>query len=246
MCRHQQGISLVELMIAMTLGLIISAGVLSIFFSGKSSYRMVEELNSLQENGQFSMYFLTQAIQMAGYESIDTNTLPTPIYADSCSSDAAWCTSNGSGADADRIAIQLNPETNEDCTGAEVDENEVILNVYFLDQAEGISSLYCRGFSPLSATWTSEAARLVDGIDSMQFQFGTSSEDTFQYVSASDVSDWNDVTSVRIAILAATGESPQIEAKERSYAMLDSGLHTYNDRKMRKIYSTTVYITNTF
>lgn len=66
--RHaQRGFTLVELMIAMLLGLILSAGVIQIFISSKQSYRMQDGLARMQENARFSMDFLTREIRMAGF-----------------------------------------------------------------------------------------------------------------------------------------------------------------------------------
>lgn len=78
---NQQGITLVELMVAMVIGLFLSAGVMQLFVSNKQTYRVTENMSRLQENGRFAMLFLTNDIRMAGYmgcrgqASILTNTL---------------------------------------------------------------------------------------------------------------------------------------------------------------------------
>lgn len=62
-----RGFSLVELMVAITLGLIITAAVTQIFVATRSAYTLEEGLSRTQENGRFAMEFLTQDIRMAGY-----------------------------------------------------------------------------------------------------------------------------------------------------------------------------------
>jgi len=65
--RHQQGLSLVELMIAIVLGLFLSAGIIQLFTSNKQTYRVTENMSRLQENGRFAMHFLTNDIRMADF-----------------------------------------------------------------------------------------------------------------------------------------------------------------------------------
>lgn len=65
--RHQSGLSLVELMVAMLLGLVLMAGVIEVFLSSRASYSLVGALSETQEEGRFATHFLTQSIRMAGY-----------------------------------------------------------------------------------------------------------------------------------------------------------------------------------
>lgn len=63
----QSGFSLVELMIALTIGLLLTAAVLQTFLSMKRSYEFQEEFARLQENGRFAMEFLSKDIRNAGF-----------------------------------------------------------------------------------------------------------------------------------------------------------------------------------
>ena len=81
----QRGLSLVELMIAMLLGLFLIGGLLQIFISSRQTYRMQEGLSRLQENGRFAIDFISRDIRMAGFlgcnsQAAITNKLnmPTP------------------------------------------------------------------------------------------------------------------------------------------------------------------------
>lgn len=65
---RQQGFSLVELMIAMVLGLLLMAGVLQTFLSSKQTYSTNNALARVQESGRFAMEFLTNDIRNAGYK----------------------------------------------------------------------------------------------------------------------------------------------------------------------------------
>ncbi len=70
LARHstQSGLSLVELMIAMLLGLLLIGGVLQIFLSSKQTFSSNTALSRVQENGRFAMTFLTYDLHNAGYK----------------------------------------------------------------------------------------------------------------------------------------------------------------------------------
>lgn len=61
------GFTLVELMVAVTIGLIIMAAVAQIFATSRLSYKLEENLARVQENGRFAMEFLSRDLRMAGY-----------------------------------------------------------------------------------------------------------------------------------------------------------------------------------
>lgn len=64
---NMAGLSLVEMMIAMLVSLILLGGMHRIFTSTTTSYDFESEMSNLQENGRFSLDFLTRDIRMAGY-----------------------------------------------------------------------------------------------------------------------------------------------------------------------------------
>jgi type IV pilus assembly protein PilW len=79
----QQGLTLVELLIAMLLGVIILAGVIQIFLSTQKSFRLQENLSRVQENGRFAIQFLSRDLRMAGYSGCaNLNQIEPAIQAD--------------------------------------------------------------------------------------------------------------------------------------------------------------------
>lgn len=63
----QRGLSLVELMVALLISLILTAGIIQIFLGSSQTYRLQEHLSRTQENGRFAMEVMTDAVRMAGY-----------------------------------------------------------------------------------------------------------------------------------------------------------------------------------
>jgi len=74
-----RGFSLVELMIALLIGLIISIGVVQIFSASRATYQLDEGLARAQENGRFALEFLTQDIRHAGYLGCNRDTTRIPF-----------------------------------------------------------------------------------------------------------------------------------------------------------------------
>lgn len=63
----QRGFSLVELMVAMTIGLIVLLALSQLFVGTKRSYNTQDALARVQENGRIAMHLLIRDIRMAGY-----------------------------------------------------------------------------------------------------------------------------------------------------------------------------------
>ncbi len=62
-----RGLSLIELMVAMTISILLLAGMIQIFISAKQGYRIQESTSLLQENARFAMRDLSHYINLADY-----------------------------------------------------------------------------------------------------------------------------------------------------------------------------------
>lgn len=62
----QKGFSLVELMVALVLGLVIVGGVINIFLSNQQAFRTNDQLGRLQENARISFEQMAREIRQAG------------------------------------------------------------------------------------------------------------------------------------------------------------------------------------
>jgi type IV pilus assembly protein PilW len=66
MNRSSRGFGLIELMIAMTLGLLVVAGTLQIFISAKSTYQSQSSAAGIQEDARYLLSKMVQEIRMVG------------------------------------------------------------------------------------------------------------------------------------------------------------------------------------
>lgn len=86
---RQFGLTLVELMIAVTLSLFLLAGLTSIFVGNSRSGSEIERANQQIENGRFALQLLSDDLHNAGYlAEFDPRALSTPIAKpDPCATD---------------------------------------------------------------------------------------------------------------------------------------------------------------
>lgn len=80
---HQKGVSLIEIMVAMIIGLLLTGGAIQLFISNKTTYRLETALARLQENGRFIVDTMAREIRMAGFNGCSSRGNITPnIIAD--------------------------------------------------------------------------------------------------------------------------------------------------------------------
>ncbi|WP_296809828.1 PilW family protein [Thiocapsa sp.] len=64
---RQSGLTMVEILVALALGLFLTGGILSVYLGSKQTYRVVEALARSQENGRYAVELLGRTVRMAGY-----------------------------------------------------------------------------------------------------------------------------------------------------------------------------------
>lgn len=77
--KAMDGLSMIELLISMLIGLTLSAGIIEVYVSSNQSDRIQQARSAMQENGGFAMTALVSNIRMAGYlgclSSIDESSI---------------------------------------------------------------------------------------------------------------------------------------------------------------------------
>lgn len=83
----QRGFSLVELMVAMTIGFIVLAGIGYLYLESRQAFRSMDNLSRMQESARYALDTMSRDIRMAGYRGcassnavltnvLNTNTAP--------------------------------------------------------------------------------------------------------------------------------------------------------------------------
>ncbi|WP_296178867.1 PilW family protein [Pseudomonas sp. UBA1879] len=171
--RHQRGLSLIELMIAMLIGLFLILGVTQIFINNQKSYLFQQGQSGNQENARFSLAVLNQELSKAGYRSKPTTSFPLGAgqgctFPDGTSVIAVSATSLC-------IRYQAANKGDVNCQGAALSngDQDTILNPY--QQANPIvveKIWFDGGTNSISCTSGSTTQQLVTGVAAVNFEYG--------------------------------------------------------------------------
>jgi type IV pilus assembly protein PilW len=219
--RHQTGLTLIEVMIAMLLGVFLIGGILQIFISTKQTYRMQENLSRLQENGRFAMDFISRDIRMADFRECATNpSVPTAIAG-----------TNGAGT-ADTITITWS-------TAACGTATATTTKTYSIQNgAGGQPALF------------QNANELVEGVENLQILYGadtnTPTDGTPNYYVPAGTAGLNmaQVVSIRASLLLRTIDN-YVAAEPLAYTY--NGTTTTppsTDRRIRRVFNSTLAVRN--
>ena len=164
MRRYQSGFSLVELMVAMALGLLITGAALSLFSTNQRMFQLQQGESELQEQGYLAMRFIVEDVRMAGFHDISVGAAPSPVI--NASSPSIPASSDGGNSGNDRMTISYHGF--RDCEGnpsASTSRREII-NTYWVDDD---GQLKCRGNQAVPLT---SGVTLLDGVESFQVLYG--------------------------------------------------------------------------
>jgi type IV pilus assembly protein PilW len=197
---HQQGFSLIELLIAATIGLVITLGGLAVFVSSTGISKMGEAQGRMNEDAQVALSLLSLEIKMAGHNPITTapngqatkNPLsPLAIRgcdgvfyfdANSVNDDKLRC-ENGAASQPNALFIRYEADTKNtfpsagtptDCLGnkltAQTGAYYVAENRYYVGTSQVISA---PSLYCKGNGGLSTAQPIVENIDDLQFTYGT-------------------------------------------------------------------------
>lgn len=148
---HQAGFTLVELIVALALGLLITAAATQLFLGGIVTTRIQQANAELQDSGVFGLDYIARDIRLANYGNISnpelTNTTPQGgiVLSQGASGTVnvskdignnsvtrSGLTSNVSDA-SDQLTIQFTaPNDMFNCEGEEIKTGEYVIQRYFL------------------------------------------------------------------------------------------------------------------
>lgn len=266
--RLQTGLSIVELLVALALGMLLLTGVMQVFLSTRQTIGTTEAMARVQENGRFALEFISQSARVAGYQEPYLITAkPGIVGSTGNSSCGSLCSKDSTATTSERVTFILQPPqlkddptataNRRDCAGNGVAEGVIIANSYYIAPADSNNpnpSLACVTFNTATPNDPSAPVRLVDGIETMQvlYGIGSSSDPTSvsRYVSAARVSSlnaWGRVTAIRIGLIANSlkpiGGNEPLPSR---FAVLDESYSPAiaNDRLARQVFSTTIRFHN--
>ena len=80
MCKHnvQRGFTIIELMVSLAIGLLVSVAAVSLFVSNQTSFNLQKGVSDVGDNGRFAMEYIAQQTRQAGYVPINGSTNEWP------------------------------------------------------------------------------------------------------------------------------------------------------------------------
>lgn len=219
----QSGIGLIELMIAMTIGLLLLSGLSYFLMSTSQTSRTTSDLSRMQENGRYALDILSASIRQAGYKD-DPDQAFAGVYGL-----PALATTDGAGTAADTLTVRYAPQDSAatDCAGNTPAAGTPITETYRI--AGG--NLECNGVV------------VAAGVENMQLQLveGTAAGLSAGYALPGAVDD-NNVIAVQVSLLVA-GPSASAAASAQTYEYNGSTV-TASDRRLRQVYTGTSALRN--
>lgn len=281
------GVSLVELMVAMIVGVFMLAGLSSVYINSKTTDKTRAQISEMEENARTALMTMRQIISHAGYSGGYVPEIEKPFYIETDDITNRVC--RGGGTDNYLITNEniLNEKTQnnvvakrdtmvvislldspnntssqaasniiEDCGGsvvaAQCSSDPVdglynimearVYNYLYINVVDGRRALTCMGS-------LSDSQPIAENIESLQFLYGISKgADSTVYRNADDVTannEWGNVVSVQVGILVRS-EQEIFEKKEAKVLLvLDETITTPKDRRMYRVYTTTIVLPNT-
>ena len=221
---QQRGFTLVELMVAMVIGLILTLAALQLFLTNQRTFALQQALAELHEDGQMITRYMTADIRQAGRGDDTAGAIP-PVVLDS--------SSNGTN---DTLSIHYWGRST--CAGEGFDEDTEIQNTYSVSG----DVLQCR--SELAG----DTVDLISGVESFQVLYGIDDDDNgalgvTQFVTAAALTEDSVIVAIRFALLLSTDRFNQVGAASQTHQVLDQSVNS-NDSNLRRVYSATVQLRN--
>ncbi|MCP5278016.1 MAG: PilW family protein [Thiobacillus sp.] len=226
--RSQVGLSLIELLVAMGLGLILVLGIGTVYLGSRQSYRMQEANARVQETGRFALEIIGRSLRLAGVDANITEIVNE--NAAQCDELGGACTAiNGTddstnGTTSDTFTVQYyagldQPDSNGDglresrnCLGDNADANVLVQEDFALVG----NDLQCTGTVGGVA---SAPQTLVSEIEDFQIIYGVDSDNNQSadiYTSTPTGVQWPNVVTAKVCVmvrsadqgLAPSGQTP--------------------------------------
>jgi len=221
---RQRGLSLVELMIGLVLGLIVVSAVFNMYTGSARSSRFSEGLQTMQENGRYGVSVLQKGLRLAGY-SPAKRIAPFDIAA------------------GNETTLVVRMRQTYDCNGESTeDSGGIAVNTYQLNAAR--QQITCEGNSDKS-----RAMSIIEGVDGFRVLYGIdidNDEVPERYVSYDESIDPFQVSALRFAILVNSGQPIRTRERTETHVLLDApeADTTMTDRLARDVFSSTVKLRN--
>lgn len=236
----QQGFTLVELMSAMTIGMILLLVIGTVFTSSRQVFRVQEDNARIQESGRFALEVLGRSIKQAGHAEIPFTGLKVGFT-------GTAITGTGDPGEADTLTVQYDGAGDRDCGGgAPATGSDIIQNYFNLDAAN--RRLRCRGDTdpvPPAPGAGPVGIVLLENVEDFQVLYGidtTGDQSVDRYDSLP--ADWNQVITTRVCVLIRSDQTNIVPAGSSYLNCNGAAVAVPADRRLRRAFTATFNLRN--
>ena len=246
-----RGFTLVELLVAMTIGLLLTILVAQVFLSSKRAYASTDDLSRMQESMRFAYDILGRTIRMSEYTSSPASYHfsydgYTGIF--DAGNTALDGTDGATAAASDSLIVRYQGTPDGftvDCLGNPVATGVIATSIFTVETVNNVPSLVCR------ANASDPPIVLVGDVENMQVLYGEDTNGdvtTDRYVPKSLVSRPELVMSVRVALLFRTTNTGMRASPDATqYNLLGTTLPAFTGleaTRVRRVMTTTFSLRN--
>jgi len=197
--RRQTGLTLVELMVSLGLGLLLVSAVGSVYLGSTQTFRTSQESSRIQETGRYAFDVIGRSLRHAGYAPMNyVGPAIGPVRG-----------TDGSGGAPDTITTQRGWDKGDrSCVDATGQENQLVQEIFRIDTVN--AELECEGTITPDPSGGSQP--FLSRVEDLQILYGIDIDED-PYASANQylpepapTSSWDDVVSVRVCILVQSEE----------------------------------------
>jgi type IV pilus assembly protein PilW len=241
---RQHGFTILELMIAMAIGLLLTLVIGVLFVNSRRTYLTTDDVSRMQENMRFAYQLLSRTVHLAGYRSSPTADRATVFAAPNL----ALSGTDATDVTPDTLTLAFQGSSNGpgpadgsivDCNGQEIAGGVMALNTFSIATGlDGSPALFCNG------------TELVPNVANMQVLYGEDFNNDFvadRYVPLAGVASLNAVVSVRLALLFQTPlmlAGAGVQRDTNTYNLNGTVVGPFNDLRTRRLLVLNVNLRN--
>jgi type IV pilus assembly protein PilW len=240
----ERGFNLIELMIAMAVGLLLILLVANLFVGSRETNRTTDDVSRMQENIRSAYQILTRSVRHAGYHS-DPFADPALLFT---GGNVELTGAEGSGTAPDTLTVAFQGSGNGaggtdssvvDCRGVAFDQGVTVVNMFTIGNGQnGNKALFCT-----SSLAPGIAVEIVPDVTNMQVLYGEDlgvgiNKDWTpdRYVPINSVTTLANVQAVRIALLFTTANpSARLGLDTATYNLNGTVVGPFNDTAIRRV-----------
>ncbi len=251
------GFTLVELLVAMTLGLFLTVVVAQLFLGSRATYTTTDELSRMQENIRFTQQLLGRVLYLTSYMSSPnsyrererTPNASTPVLFEGATT--ALTATEGAGTASDAFTVRFEGSgpagaadgTITDCLGRPIDSTTMAVNIFSIGANGGLMCDNGQGGGPVEVVPDVENMQVLFGEDTAAWKARDATVDRF--VPFSSVASADRVVALRIALLFRTqGVAANVTADNRTYNLNGVVVGPFADTRLRRAVTMTFALRN--